>query len=127
MRLSKTIQFDSAHFLPDSVDAEPGTHPYQRVHGHSFTMTVTVAGEPDPETGWIVDFDDLTQALQALRERLDHRLLNDIEGLERPTLENLCLWAANQLAPVFPTLEEVEIGRPSMGERCRYHVIRENR
>ena len=45
-------------------------------------------------------------------------LLNEIEGLKRPTLENICLWAAARLKPKFPGLKQVRVARPSNGETC---------
>ena len=50
--------------------------------------------------------------------RLDHRLLNEIEGLEVPTLERIALWAANDLKPRLPGLKQVVLARPSLDERC---------
>ena len=61
----------------------------RRLHGHSFYAEVTLRGEPDPATGFLRDFGEVDAALKAIRETLDHRLLNEIEGLGTPTLENL--------------------------------------
>ena len=119
MRIVKSISFDAAHFLDQDV-AKYGANerPYARMHGHSFTMDVEIEGEPDPEMGWVVDFADVTEALDKVRDALDHRLLNEVEGLERPTLENICKWTAVQLQPNFPGLCRVTVSRPSNGERC---------
>ncbi len=118
MRIVKSMSFDAAHFL----DHDPKTRPYARMHGHSFVMEVEIAGDPDPETGWVVDFADVADALKALHDDLDHRLLNEIEGLERPTLENVCQWAAKRLQPQFPGLKQVRVSRPSNGETCIFDV-----
>jgi len=118
MRIVKSMSFDAAHYL----DHDPDARPYARLHGHSFTMEVVIDGEPDPETGWVVDFGDVAEALQALHDALDHRLLNEVEGLERPTLENICKWAAAKLKPQFPGLAEVRVARPSIGESCVFEV-----
>ncbi len=118
MRITKTMNFDAAHYLDGigPADAER----YGRMHGHSFSMTVTIAGTPDAATGWVADFDDVTAALEAVRDELDHHLLNEIEGLSRPTLENIAKWVAAKLSGQFPGLEQVEIARPSIGEACIY-------
>ncbi|MEZ5894499.1 MAG: 6-carboxytetrahydropterin synthase QueD [Parvularculaceae bacterium] len=116
MRIVKSMSFDAAHFLSH----DPNARPYARLHGHSFTMEVAIEGEPDAETGWVVDFGDVAEALQELHDALDHRLLNEIEGLERPTLENICKWAAARLKPKFPGLKEVRVSRASIGESCSY-------
>jgi len=118
MRIVKSINFDAAHFL----DHDPDARPYARLHGHSFKMDVEIAGEPGRETGWVVDFGDVAEALEELREALDHRLLNEVEGLERPTLENICQWAATRLKPKFPGLRQVRVSRPSNGETCIFDV-----
>lgn len=118
MRIVKSMSFDAAHFLEHDPDARP----YARMHGHSFMMEVEIEGEPAPDTGWVADFGDVSEALDRLRETLDHRLLNEIEGLERPTLENICQWAAKVLAPDLPGLRQVRVSRPSNGETCIYDV-----
>ena len=77
MRIYKEFFFEAAHFLPS---APPG-HPNSRVHGHSFRVRITVDGEPDEDTGIIVHFDELEAAIADARDALDHRMLNEIEGL----------------------------------------------
>jgi len=42
----------------------------------------------------------------------------EIGGLEVPTLESLCLWAAADLKPRLPGLSRVAMARPSLNERC---------
>ncbi|GJL95451.1 MAG: 6-carboxy-5,6,7,8-tetrahydropterin synthase [Hyphococcus sp.] len=118
MRIVKSINFDAAHYL----DHDPDARPYARLHGHSFTMDVEIEGAPDADTGWVVDFGDVADALEEVREALDHRLLNEVEGLERPTLENICQWAAARLKPNFSGLKQVRVSRPSNGEMCIYDV-----
>lgn len=118
MRIVKSMSFDAAHFL----DHDPEARPYARLHGHSFKMEVVIDGEPQEETGWVVDFGDVAEALQDLHDALDHRLLNEVEGLERPTLENICRWAAGKLKARFPGLAEVRVSRPSNGETCIYTI-----
>ena len=71
--------FEAAHYFPH----EPAGHPYRQLHGHSFTAEVVVAGEPDPETGFVVDFAALEQAAAELRGQLDHTLLNERAGPRR--------------------------------------------
>lgn len=118
MRIVKSIAFDAAHYL----DHDPAARPYARLHGHSFTMDVEIEGEPDPGTHWVVDFGDVADALEEIRAALDHRLLNEVEGLERPTLENICRWTATRLRPRFPGLVRVRVSRPSNGESCIYDL-----
>jgi 6-pyruvoyltetrahydropterin/6-carboxytetrahydropterin synthase len=62
------------------------------MRGHSFEGEAALAGEPDPQAGSIVDFAVVAATLGALRERLDHHLLNEIDGLALPTPERLAAW-----------------------------------
>jgi 6-pyruvoyltetrahydropterin/6-carboxytetrahydropterin synthase len=116
MRIYKEFRFEAAHFLPS---AAPGT-PNARVHGHSFRARVTIAGAPNPDTGVVFHFDELAAAMEEAREALDHRLLNEIEGLEAPTLERISMWLWNRLQNRVPGLAEIEIARDSCNEGCVY-------
>ncbi len=91
--ISRKVRFEAAHRLPHV----PEGHKCRRLHGHSFRVTLVVEGPVDPRLGWIVDFGDLEAAWRPLHERLDHRYLNEIEGLENPTAENLARWIAERL------------------------------
>jgi 6-pyruvoyltetrahydropterin/6-carboxytetrahydropterin synthase len=90
------------------------------VHGHSFRARVSVDGEPDPETGLLLHFDDLEAAIAEAREALDHRLLNEVEGLAAPTLERIAIWLWDRLHNTMPGLAEIEVSRDSCGEGCIY-------
>ena len=103
MRLEKTFRFEAAHFLPNVPDG----HKCKRMHGHSFRVTVAVEGEIDDKTGWIMDYGVITKAFSPLGEQLDHHLLNEIEGLENPTSEQLAMWIWNRLKLDLPELFEV--------------------
>lgn len=117
MRIFKEFLFEAAHFLPF---AEPGSE-NARIHGHSFRCRVTLEGMPDAETGVILHLNEVDAALKTVREKLDHRFLNeDVEGLELPTLEHLTLWVWGQLEAVLPGLYEVSVMRDSCGEGCVY-------
>jgi len=60
-----------------------------RVHGHSFRARVTIEGTPSEDTGYIFHFDDLAAAMAEAHDALDHRLLNEVDGLAAPTLERI--------------------------------------
>jgi 6-pyruvoyltetrahydropterin/6-carboxytetrahydropterin synthase len=87
MRIYKEFLFEAAHHLPNSF--APG-HPNFRLHGHSFRVRVTVEGKPD-EQGLLMDLGVLYEHLARVRDKLDHRYLNEISGLENPTLENISI------------------------------------
>ena len=112
--ISKAVTFEAAHYM----GGKPEGHPYRAIHGHSFRLVATVAGTVKPGEQWVEDLGHLTNCLNATAAKLDHRLLNEIEGLEVPTLERLCLWAAADLKPHLPGLTRVALGRPSLNERC---------
>ena len=62
-------------------------------HGHNFVLEVTLAGEPDPVTGMVLNLTDLKQILdREVMQRMDHRHLNhevpELAG-QIPTCENV--------------------------------------
>lgn len=116
---SYAFAFEAAHDLAENVRGRDG-HIYSRLHGHSFRVEVTVRGESLPEEGWVMDFAVLREACEDARLALDHRFLNDIEGLERPTLETLSSWIYRRLKPAAPKLWRVEVSRPTLNERVAY-------
>ena len=73
---------------------------------------------PGGPVGWVADLADLDADLKAVAGELDHGLLNDKPGLERPTLENLCAWFADRLSARYPGLSRVTVSRPTLGETC---------
>jgi 6-pyruvoyltetrahydropterin/6-carboxytetrahydropterin synthase len=91
--LTKIWHFESARYLTGI----PAEHRCSRVHGSSFTVEVTVASPVDPVTGWCVDFDHMEQQWRRLHDVLDHRLLNEVEGLHNPTTEHIALWILDHL------------------------------
>ena len=56
-----------------------------------------------------MDFADIKAAFEPVFEKLDHRYLNDIPGLENPTSENLARWIWQELHPELPMLSSIEI------------------
>jgi 6-pyruvoyltetrahydropterin/6-carboxytetrahydropterin synthase len=105
VELSKEFRFEAAHRLP----MVPPGHKCHRLHGHSFRVEVTVAGEMDPATGWLMDFADVTARVAPLVRELDHRTLNEIPGLENATSEMLCHWLWARLAPALPGLAAISV------------------
>ncbi len=112
--VTKAVTFEAAHYL----EGKPEGHPYSNVHGHSFRLEVTVAGEVPPGENWVEDFSVISSFLTACASKLDHRLLNEIDGLNAPTLERIALWVAADLQPALPGLSRVQVSRPSLDETC---------
>ena len=104
MEVYKTFAIESARSLPKL----PDEHPCRKVHGHSFKITVTVEGEIDQATGFVMDFADIDSAFRPIYERIDHKYLNEINGLENPSSENLCHWIWKQLDLSLNGLKQIE-------------------
>ncbi len=115
MIIYKDFSFEAAHRLPH---VPPG-HKCERLHGHSFQVRICVEGEPDRTTGWIIDYADIKKAFDPLLAQLDHYYLNEIEGLENPTSENIVRWIWARLAPALPGLAEIEL-KETCDSGCRY-------
>ena len=114
--ISKQFRFEAAHTLDRAIETDAS----RRIHGHSYRAEVTLRGEPDATTGMIMDLGLLQRALDAARDALDHRLLDDVEGLGPATLENLAQWIWAKVAPACSELAVVAVYRDSEGDTCRY-------
>ena len=115
MHIFKEFIFESAHRLPNV----PAGHKCGRLHGHSFKVELHVSGDPDPTTGWIMDFADIKKAFGPIYDRLDHNYLNEIEGLSNPTSEVLAQWIWKQTKPRLPGLSRIII-RETCTSGCVY-------
>jgi len=115
MIIFKEFTFEAAHRLPHV----PQGHKCGRLHGHSFKVEIHVQGDVDPDTGWIIDFSQITKAFAPLYEQLDHHYLNEVQGLSNPTSENLAVWIWNQLKPALPALDQVVV-RETCTSGCIY-------
>lgn len=115
--LSKEFRFDAAHTLNRTVETEPS----RRIHGHSYRAEVVIRGVPDSESGMLIDFGLLDEALQETREGLDHRLLDEINDLGPATMENLSAWIWRRLAPKLPNLWRVTVKRDSDTGACTFY------
>ncbi|GLK81466.1 6-carboxytetrahydropterin synthase QueD [Methylopila turkensis] len=105
MKITQAFHFEAAHRLPNV----PPTHRCHRMHGHSYRVELTLEGPVDPATGFVVDFFDVEAAFDPLLKRLDHFCLNDVEGLENPTAENIAVWIWERTRPALPQLETVKV------------------
>jgi 6-pyruvoyltetrahydropterin/6-carboxytetrahydropterin synthase len=99
--ITKEFRFDAAHYLPTAP-------------------AVTLEGVPDALSGQIRDFAAIDAAVADVRERLDHHVLNEVEGLSLPTLERLSAWIFSALSPKLPELVSVTVRRDSLGEACTF-------
>jgi len=113
--LSQRFFFEAAHTLHRAIETEGSL----RIHGHTYHAEVTVSGVPNMESGMVVDLAHLRAEIAMLRERLDHRFLDEVDGLGPATLENLCAYIRRALEPRFPQLCAVTVERKASGDRCR--------
>ena len=115
VELEKDFTLECAHRLP----RVPEGHKCARMHGHSFRVTVRVAGELDERLGWLQDYAELSRAFAPVHEALDHRCLNDVQGLENPTSEVLARWIWERLRAELPLLAAVTVAETCTA-RCIY-------
>lgn len=112
METFKQFTFEAAHQTP----------PFSALHGHSFHVEIFMRGTPDPTFGWSHNLDEVEVVIDGVKKQIDHRYLNDIAGLEVPTLENVARWLWEKLDPALSGLDRVVIRRGFEGqmEGCSY-------
>lgn len=116
-KLKQHFQIESARFLP-LLDK---SHPCSRLHGHSFKITLTLVGEQDSKIGWVIDYHEIKTKMAPILEQLDHRVLNEVPGLENPTSENLCRWIYEKTQKNLPLLTHVTVSETPDTE-CSFPV-----
>ena len=107
--VTRQVHFNSAHRLYNPTKSQAWnkkqyglcTNPHW--HGHNYVLEVSVKGEPDPVTGYLIDLGELKRILNtAVVEKVDHRNLNEevafLKGII-PSTENLVIAFWNQIAP----------------------------
>jgi 6-pyruvoyltetrahydropterin/6-carboxytetrahydropterin synthase len=111
MLIFKELTFDAAHYLPNLSEH----HKCHYMHGHTYKLKVWLEGIPN-DIGWIMDFSEIKQALQPVIDCIDHKILNEVPGLENPTCELLAVWLWDRLKPVLPLLKQIELNEtPTSG------------
>jgi 6-pyruvoyltetrahydropterin/6-carboxytetrahydropterin synthase len=104
MLIFKELTFDAAHFLPHL----PEGHKCKHLHGHTYRLKIWLEGKPN-DIGWVMDFSLVKQKLQPVIDLIDHKVLNDVEGLNNPTCELTAIWLWRKLKPELPLLKKVEL------------------
>jgi 6-pyruvoyltetrahydropterin/6-carboxytetrahydropterin synthase len=113
VRITRKVEFSASHVYDNpAFSAEENRRVFGKCnnphgHGHNYTLEVTIAGEPDPRTGMVLDLKELKEILQReVVERMDHRHLNievpELKGLI-PTCENVALVIWKLLEPRIAT------------------------
>jgi 6-pyruvoyltetrahydropterin/6-carboxytetrahydropterin synthase len=112
VKVTRRVHFSAAHRLhnPAMDDAENrrvyGLCNSPNAHGHNYELDVTVEGEIDPATGYVLDLGRLRDIAEEVVADLDHRNLNlDVAWLSGviPSTENLVVAIWKRLAPRIPT------------------------
>ena len=111
MIIYKKYFFDAAHYMPNFKK----THKYAKVHGHSYEMIIKISGKPDKKNNWIINYDEIDSIINPIVNKLDHRTLNEISGLENPTAENIAKWFWKKIKKKITNLTSIEIYRPRIG------------
>ena len=83
-------------------------HKCSRLHGHNYKVDVELRGRPD-RRGFVMDYAQITEAWSVVHNLLDHRHLNDIEGLENPTCEVLAPFILDLLVDALPLIRAVRV------------------
>ena len=113
--LSQSFYFDAAHTLERTVETDSS----RRIHGHTYRGEITVTGTLDPTTGMVADLGVLRATIDSIKGQLDHHLLDDIETLGAPTIENLCRFIYQQASAEIPGISSVRVWREASGDTCR--------
>ena len=111
--LSKSFTFEAAHNLLNTLDKKN-----QNIHGHSFFVEIYLEEIDDNiiKKGFIIDFQLFNKKILQIKKILDHSYLNNISGLENPTLENIGLWIWKRLLKENKNLYKLVIKRKSCNE-----------
>lgn len=101
MKIAKEFTFDSAHFLKDYHGK------CENMHGHTYRMRVIIEGKPKAN-GIVMDFADIKKIVnEKVIDVWDHKIINDT--LEYSSVENMCIWAWNELINEISGLTEIRI------------------
>ena len=104
---------DCAHYLPNVLKG----HKCGQMHGHRYDIRLEIAGDVDAVTGWIVDYADVKDLADPVIMGLDHKSLNNIDGLENPTCENIVRYLRDNLPFDLQAIEVRETARAGAGWR----------
>lgn len=110
--VTRRVQFNAAHRLHNPKKSDEwnretfGKCNSPNWHGHNFVLEVTVAGEPDADTGYVIDLGDLKKLIQdKVVSKVDHANLNlDVDFMQGviPSTENFAIGIWNQLVNELP-------------------------
>jgi 6-pyruvoyltetrahydropterin/6-carboxytetrahydropterin synthase len=120
MKLTQNFYFEAAHTLKQRQTDVHTMLKSETIHGHTYHASISVEGEPD-ENGMVKDFNAIGLMVHFVTTHLDHKFLDEVEGLGRPTMENLCLFIAKK-AKDLKGLCEVTVERRASGDKCTLEI-----
>jgi 6-pyruvoyltetrahydropterin/6-carboxytetrahydropterin synthase len=113
--LTKSLRFEAAHSLQGTTFGAAS----KEIHGHSFRAEVSVRDTPDPATDMVLDLGLLERSMAKVQKTLDHKLLNKVEALGMPTLENISRFIGERIEHTGK-ITRVSVHRDSCNESCTY-------
>jgi 6-pyruvoyltetrahydropterin/6-carboxytetrahydropterin synthase len=105
IEIYKEFSFDAAHYLPNV----PEGHKCKNMHGHTYHVKISAKGPIDEKLGWVEDFGYFKKIWEPIMQQLDHKVLNEVQGLENPTAELIAVWIWQQIIEKIPYLLSVEV------------------
>ncbi len=109
--ISKSFYFEAAHKLNTTSNDSN-----KKIHGHSYFVEIFIIDYNNEinKNGILLDFSIFQKKLNTVKKELDHSFLNEISGLENPTLENIGIYIYNKLKKL--NLYKILVKRKSCGE-----------
>ena len=122
MRIFIEDSFDSAHWLPKV----PLAHKCRQMHGHTYRIRIEFECAMDKRMGWLVDYSVVKPYWDMIHKRLDHHVLNEIDGLENPTCERIAEYIATELQGYLIRLmpnRPISVARIELRETVKCGVV----
>ena len=106
MKIYRSYTVHAARFIP-TLDKD---HPCSKMHGHTFKITIELDGPINSNTGFVMDFYDIDITFNKyIHSKIDHKVLNDVEGLNNPTSEHLSKWIWDHLINHISGLHKIKV------------------
>ena len=106
MKIYRTYRAHCARYIPTLDDG----HVCKEMHGHTFNIIVSIDGPINEKTGFVMDFFDLDKIVKKeVISIIDHKVLNDIDGLPNPSTEHLAIFVWNKLVNQIDHLSTIAI------------------
>lgn len=110
MELLKSFQFEAAHATQRGMNDDG-------LHGHSYRVELAIEGPLDERLGWVMDYAEVSKAFDPVYKQLDHRTLNEVEGLDDVSVEGVRAWIESRMRPELPGLIRAHV---TIVGKCEY-------